>query len=46
MPHIFAIKVEKILEKILFEDKLKLKTKNLEETENKLNEAQKIAKVG
>jgi len=43
---IIAIKVEKILEKILFQDKINLKNIDLEETETRLSEAQKIAKVG
>ena len=43
---IIAIKLEKILEKILYQDKINLKNLDLEETEIRLKEAQKIAKVG
>ena len=43
---IISLKVEKILEKILLKDKIDLKNKSLEETENRLIEAQKIAGLG
>lgn len=43
---IVAIKIEKILEKIIFEEKIEHKEKDLFESKTKLSEAQKLANIG